>query len=148
MECVEILLGWLEKNPDSGELAEPLGNVANCMGFQNFLYAWNRISIPGSGLQEMPKYVTNFPEAWMERYRKRAYYRNDHMLKLCLVGVLPVIWGKFGHENLSRKEKRIIKEAATYGLIPGISIPFHGPRGQFGLFCLSGNHNLDGNKKN
>jgi DNA-binding CsgD family transcriptional regulator len=148
MECVEMLLDWMEKNPDGGELAAPLGEVANCMGFHSFLYAWDRIAIPGVGLREMPGYVTNFPKTWMERYKKRAYYRYDHMLQLCLVGFMPVIWGESGQTPISRREKRIIQEAATHGLISGISIPVHGPRGQFGLFCLASDQNQDGNKKN
>lgn len=85
----------------------------NC---SHFLLA--NLSNPAAG------HITNFPAEWMQRFSEKNYVQVDAPARHCIVSQKPIAWRDAirvaGTQPIA---KRIVDEAASFGLTNGLSIP-------------------------
>ena len=65
--------------------------------------------------------VGNYPSEWLERYMANHYVNDDPVYLRGLITKDPVIWNDVLDENLSVRARRIMEEAAHFGLRNGVA---------------------------
>ncbi|RWH31419.1 MAG: LuxR family transcriptional regulator [Mesorhizobium sp.] len=74
----------------------------------------------------------NYPDEWQEHYSKMGYAKIDPLIKKGRRGVGAFRWSEvYTDENTTEDERRVLDEAATFGLRSGVTVPLHGPADSF-----------------
>jgi LuxR family quorum-sensing system transcriptional regulator CciR len=82
------------------------------------------------------------PDDWIKHYLANRYYEIDPVLLTTPVRRWPFFWDEIkGSDRFSSKQKRIIDESEDAGLLNGLSVPIHGPRGESFLISLASDAN-------
>ncbi|WP_245435223.1 LuxR family transcriptional regulator [Mesorhizobium sp. WSM3879] len=77
-----------------------------------------------------PAVMLNYPDGWRERYFEMGYDRIDPIIKRSRRRIEAFPWSEvYNDESTTEDERRVLDEAATFGLRAGISVPLHGPDG-------------------
>lgn len=79
--------------------------------------------------------VDNYPVQWRSDYDSAKYTAIDPVVAHSAQHCTPLVWADSMYKNSVQQAFR--EEAYSYGLIHGVSIPMHGPRGEFGVFSVS-----------
>ncbi|WFR97815.1 helix-turn-helix transcriptional regulator [Rhizobium tumorigenes] len=80
-----------------------------------------------------------WPPGWRERYLKSNYFHCDPVVRLVRTSDRPIVWSKsIRMHALGEKSKRVMSEAAEFGLLDGVTIPLHSKLGLDGLFSAGG----------
>ncbi|MER9496209.1 LuxR family transcriptional regulator [Mesorhizobium sp. M0320] len=110
----------------------------------NFHCRWvsyDSISPGAEGLKSVrgdPAVLLNFPEEWQEHYYERGYDRTDPIIKTCRTRADAFRWSEvYKDVCTTQDERRVLDEAATFGLRSGISIPLHGPGRNFAIMSFA-----------
>ncbi|NNU16932.1 LuxR family transcriptional regulator [Parvularcula sp. ZS-1/3] len=81
--------------------------------------------------------ASGFPEAWVERYKDRQYYRVDPIPREAMSAFRPFVWSKAAERaDLSEDELDYLEELHHAHLGEGIAIPVFGPHGRNGYVGL------------
>lgn len=109
--------------------------VTHCakMGFDNFIYA---LRVPTSFAEARIITIKGYPDSWLTHYFENAYYLDDPVIMHCKKHLIPIQWQDLGPVSTEMGE-RIMNEATEFGLKGGISMPVHGPTGEFGIFSMT-----------
>lgn len=76
--------------------------------------------------------MLNYPDEWKEHYLERGYDRIDPIIKKGRNGVSAFRWSEvYKDASTTENERRVLDEAATFGLRSGVTVPLHGPAGSF-----------------
>lgn len=102
------------------------------LGFNHFLF---RLRTTVNADTRSGLIIGDFPVSWREAYTTANYDKIDPVVLHCMHSVLPLIWSDRIYASSNQRSLR--EEAATHGLINGVTLPLHGPQGQFGTFDLS-----------
>ncbi|RVC47288.1 MULTISPECIES: LuxR family transcriptional regulator [unclassified Mesorhizobium] len=74
----------------------------------------------------------NYPDEWQEHYSKMGYAKIDPLIKKSRRGVGAFRWSEvYTDKSTTEDERRVLDEAATFGLRSGVTIPLHGPADSF-----------------
>jgi DNA-binding CsgD family transcriptional regulator len=107
-------------------------HIARELGFSHFLYG---ARIPAPLHKPSQLILSGYPAPWRARYDEQEYMRIDPVVAHCLTGILPLDW-----DCVDRSDAQVAQlfgEAADFGLRHGMTIPGHGPNGEFSLFSLA-----------
>lgn len=78
--------------------------------------------------------MLNYPDGWRERYFEMGYDKIDPTIKRSRRRIEAFRWSEvYNDESTTEDERRVLDEAATFGLRSGISVPLHGPDGSFAI---------------
>ena len=78
---------------------------------------------------------SNYSAEWRHRYDiERLAYR-DPTVGHCLTSVLPIVWEPETFK--SEAERALYEEASGYGIRSGVTLPIHGPHGEFGVISFA-----------
>ncbi len=129
----------IDTAPGSQQL---LGRIADEFGFENFTYLGGKtITVNGVrqfDLHEPPFCITNFPDEWQRLYIQNDYYKIDPAILHLMSSILPATWDEFAATTpLVSSQRKMLGDAADFGLQRGFTIPIHGPSGEFGLLSLT-----------
>ncbi len=123
------------------DLGGMLAEFCADLGFDYFSYAIGYVD--GDGGRDVPgtQVFSNYPGVWQARYARDSYSNLDPILQYAKRARLPFLWGR--DEDLiclTRSSRTLMDECATFGICRGVSIPAHGPGGEYVLFsmCTSG----------
>lgn len=88
------------------------------IGFDKYL-----ISVGGVRKNDtLDEVVTNFPNAWLERYRKQNYIHIDPIVNYCREHIAPIFW-----QDMERPDEGELcefwRDRERYGLVNGVSVP-------------------------
>lgn len=123
------------KLDDATSLAD-LGRIARSFAasnhFEHFLYAVRLPRPPGPAIHFV---VSGYPSEWRHRYDEREYLRIDPIVQHAFGSAMPAVWDEI--PVTTEQVRSFFREAASYGLVHGISAPILGRRGELGLFSLS-----------
>lgn len=79
----------------------------------------------------------NVSAEWLALYNRKHFINIDPTISHCASRLTPLLWGpKIFTGN---KQKAMYEEAANFGLRSGISLPFHGIKGEKGILHLAKN---------
>ncbi|MDX8450878.1 helix-turn-helix transcriptional regulator [Mesorhizobium captivum] len=81
-----------------------------------------------------PAIMLNYPDGWRERYLEMGYDKIDPTIKRGRSRKEAFRWSEvYNDESTTEDERRVLDDAATFGLRSGISVPLHGPDGSFAI---------------
>ncbi|MER8563688.1 LuxR family transcriptional regulator [Mesorhizobium sp. M0578] len=85
-----------------------------------------------------PTIILNYPDEWQERYFELGYDKMDPIIKTSRQRTSAFRWSDvYSDPNTTEDERRVLDEAATFGLRSGISVPLHGPQGRFAIMSFA-----------
>ncbi|MER9127731.1 LuxR family transcriptional regulator [Mesorhizobium sp. M0959] len=85
-----------------------------------------------------PAVMLNYSDKWQERYFEMGYERIDPIIKRGRKREGAFRWSDvYSDATTTEDERRVLDEAATFGLKSGISVPFHGPDGSFAIVSFA-----------
>lgn len=85
-----------------------------------------------------PAIIANVPENWIRHYFANGYDLYDPVLLRMPNTGDPLLWDDLARERLlSPKQRRVMVESRDAGLLNGVSIPLHGPRGETYVLSLA-----------
>ncbi|RWQ78659.1 MAG: LuxR family transcriptional regulator [Mesorhizobium sp.] len=85
-----------------------------------------------------PEVMLNYPAEWQERYIEFGYDKIDPIIKTSRKRAGAFRWSEvYNDTGTTEDERRVFDEAATFGLRSGISVPFHGPDGNFAIMSFA-----------
>ncbi|RWP97601.1 autoinducer binding domain-containing protein [Mesorhizobium sp.] len=74
----------------------------------------------------------NYPAEWQERYSRMGYAKIDPLIKKGRKEAGPFRWSEvYTDESITEDGRRVLDEAATFGLRSGVTVPLHGPDDSF-----------------
>lgn len=78
---------------------------------------------------------SNYSSVWRERYDADKLAYIDPTVAHCMVSCLPIVWEPaiFG----APEQRALYEEASGHGICSGISLPIHGPNGEFGVLSFA-----------
>ncbi|MBW8898318.1 MAG: LuxR family transcriptional regulator, partial [Massilia sp.] len=77
---------------------------------------------------------SNYPVRWRERYDAERYAYIDPVVSHCMTSLLPLVW--VPELFRSPVQRNFYDEACSHGLRAGVSLPIHGPNGEFGVLSF------------
>lgn len=106
--------------------------VAHGLGFPHFLMGMRTVV----SLNRPSQFIlSGYPHDWRLRYDACGYMSIDPVLNHALANVQPFTW-----DELDRSDPAVaglFADAARHGLRHGLTVPQHGPHGNFSLLSLS-----------
>jgi DNA-binding CsgD family transcriptional regulator len=118
---------------DTAQLTAQVREVGQRLGFDRFVYA---LRLPTNFSDAQIIMLDGYPEGWVERYFKAAYYDVDPVMAWCLRSILPLRWSDLSLEPGS-PAAQMMSDAADYGLRDGVTMPVHSPLGELGILSFS-----------
>lgn len=88
-------------------------------------------------------HLGGYPEGWLAHYVAQDYLRIDPVIAHCHDHATPYLWSevqqRIALSNTPRDNqiRRFFEEAASFGLVGGVSIPLHGPGALWGVVSYS-----------
>lgn len=125
-------LEQLLRRDNSDAWGEALFALGRAYGFDKMLF---RLTGPRHARKEFSLVQSNYPAGWREHYDAARYVYIDPIVSHCLASVLPLIWD--AQVFAAAAHQGLYQEACSYGIRSGVSLPMHGPNGEFGIVCFA-----------
>lgn len=106
-------------------------SLARCHGFDQALIA----VLPNKKSPLETAFLrSNYSPRWRNTYDSEKLHYVDPTVEHCLGSTLPVIWAP----DIFRapEQKQLYEEACGYGVRSGVTLPFHGANGEFGVISF------------
>lgn len=120
------------------DLNDCLTRLARDLGYDYYSYVLSdprQAAEPGDG---GPMILCSYPAEWFQRYLRRHYATIDTVVTGGRHARLPFFWGSANFlDHLEPRPRRFFLEARDFGIVSGVTVPVHGPRGDWGLLSLS-----------
>ncbi|MER8917368.1 LuxR family transcriptional regulator [Mesorhizobium sp. M0761] len=114
---------------------------AFALNFDCLWIAYNSLtSFPKSlnPLRSDPAIMLNYPDKWQQRYLEMGYHSIDPIIKSGRKRAGAFRWSEvYNDASTTKDERRVLDEAATFGLRSGISVPLHGPQGSVAIMSFA-----------
>ncbi|WEX79373.1 LuxR family transcriptional regulator (plasmid) [Sinorhizobium numidicum] len=82
--------------------------------------------------------MLNYPDEWQEQCLRRGYDRIAPTFRESRLRAGPIRWREvYSDARTTAHERRILDEAATFGLRSGITVPLRGPYGSFAILSFA-----------
>ena len=120
------------------ELVIRLEALAQTRGFDKVLVGLQWTESHG---ESRFRYASGYPKAWQRIYLERGYMDVDPTIRHCVLHTTPVLWTEALFAEAGCPE--LLKEAHTYGLGYGISVPTHEGMGLRSMVSLAREHAID-----
>jgi LuxR family quorum-sensing system transcriptional regulator CciR len=89
-------------------------------------------------IEVAPTQAANVPEDWVRHYAAKDYLACDPIVLQAPSASSPLVWADMlASGSLSAKQRRVLLEGREAGLLDGVSIPLHGPRGEAYVVSLA-----------
>jgi LuxR family quorum-sensing transcriptional regulator LasR len=133
MRSFENFVELIESNSET-EWQQCIYKLAKEYGFEQSLIAISPIR-PTSLDQAF--LCSNYQPKWLQTYGSKQLVKIDPTVAHCITKSTPLIWEP---EIFSSKpQMEMYEEASGHGLRSGISLPYHGARGEVGILCFVNN---------
>lgn len=79
---------------------------------------------------------SNYSSDWRERYDRNGFAYVDPTVSHCLSSTLPIVWAP---ETFAAgaQQAALYEEAGAHGIRSGVTLPVHGPQGEFGVISFA-----------
>lgn len=126
------LLLELMQAKDTSEWSDSLFTLARGLGFDRVLYG---VVASRNAPFESAFLRSNYSESWRDRYDRNGFAYVDPTVSHALSSSLPLVWkpGTF----VSEDQQALYEEARMHGLRSGVTLPVHGPQGEFGVLSFA-----------
>lgn len=126
------LLVELMQAKDPAQWSATLCAIARSAGFDRVLFGV--VESPTAPF-ESAFLRSNYAESWRDRYDRSGFAYIDPTVSHSLTSSLPLVWepGMFA----SSDQQALYEEARAHGLCSGVTLPLHGPHGEFGVLSFA-----------
>lgn len=116
------------------DLQGAMSRAVDQLGFAHFTYLLvRRPEAAGSTY-----YFSTYPKSWTDHYEERRYVRADPVMLDAQSSRLPFQWrGESIRRRASKLQLRIFDEAGDFAIRDGMTIPIHGPGGEFAVMSAT-----------
>jgi len=105
-----------------------------------FDYFSHVAQLPHSFVEPKHIHINGNPQAWQRRYNRNNYMERDPLVQHCAMNITPIDWTNVRDlESRNYAVSRIMREARSYGLKNGVSIPVHSGKGDSAVVSFSVN---------
>ncbi|MEW7847827.1 LuxR family transcriptional regulator [Massilia aurea] len=127
------LLLELMQAKDATQWSASLFNLARGLGFDQVLFG-----LVGSrhARFESAFLRSNYSDEWRERYDRNGFAYIDPTVSHCLTSTLPMVWEP-GVFAAGSQQAGLYEEASAHGIRSGVTLPVHGPQGEFGVLSFA-----------
>lgn len=96
--------------------------------------------LPNAGTGALNEHilVNGWPADWYDHYMAAGHYRHDPCAALCRTAIAPFVWSDIGRGQTNADARRVMGEAAEFGLREGICVPIQCPFGESAAVTLAG----------
>jgi LuxR family quorum-sensing transcriptional regulator LasR len=117
---------------DAAAWSQTLVTLAREQGFDRVLYG-----MVGSRHAKLEQafILSNYSPGWRERYDANHFAYVDPVVAHCLSSCLPLVW--VGNTFRTPAQRALYEEACGFGIRVGVSLPVHGPNGEFGVLSFA-----------
>lgn len=122
----------LMETQDAGAWSHILFGLARQFGFDQVLFG-----MVGSRHAQFERAFlrSNYSSAWRERYDAERLAYVDPTVGHCLSSTLPIVWEPAIFDG--PEGSALYEEACSYGIRTGVTLPVHGPNGEFGVLSFA-----------
>jgi LuxR family transcriptional regulator, quorum-sensing system regulator BjaR1 len=103
-----------------------LSSAGNSFGYENFSIAG--LPMPGETIDPYIM-VCGWPDEWSTRYREQNYVHGDPVIRQVRQANKPFMWADAPLETGDVAAKKILNEAAEFGLVEGFAVPIYTTHG-------------------
>lgn len=129
-DVVQEFIDAIHVASDEVAFAGTASRLSDALGFRWFTY----LSV-GDG---KPDLISTYPAIWSEHYLSSGYEQVDPVVSASRRQTIPFFWGALDSARPSDPAAiRLFDDAASFGIVSGLTVPFRGPRGRTALFTLS-----------
>ena len=121
MHCRDVL-SW----------SELLFKMARGQGFDRVLYG---VSNSRHSRLESAFLRSNYSSEWRERYDRKRFVDVDPVVGHCMTSSLPIVWEPATFAEPA--QRAMYEEASAFGIRSGVTLPVHGPQGEFGVLSFA-----------
>lgn len=112
------------------------------LGFSKSAYVTAHLpdydQISGRTFSRQMVMTATYPDEWRQIYRDKNFHLIDPVLRESKSRVSPFLWEDLlDSGKLGDREKEFMGIAQEFGLANGLTVPIHGPKGDFALISLS-----------
>jgi DNA-binding CsgD family transcriptional regulator len=130
---IQTIVDTLPEVVDSASMSKVLKKMRATYDLDNAIYY--ALSLGGDRAGQEFGAMT-YPDAWHRRYEESRYRDVDPAVHAAVTGFAPVDWRTL--DWTGRPVRRLLSEAHEFRVgNQGLSIPIHGPQGQFAMFTVS-----------
>ncbi|MGZ5200612.1 MAG: autoinducer binding domain-containing protein [Telluria sp.] len=117
---------------DQAAWSQSLFALGRSCGFDQVLYG----AVPSRHAKfENAFLVSNYSPAWRDHYDAERLAYVDPTVGHCLVSSLPIVWEPDAFAGPA--SRALYEEACAYGIRSGVTLPIHGPNGEFGVLSFA-----------
>lgn len=122
----------LMETQDAGAWSQILFGLARQLGFDQVLYG-----MVGSRHAQFERAFlrSNYSPAWREHYDAERLAYVDPTVGHCLSSTLPIVWEPAIFDG--PEGSALYEEACSHGIRTGVTLPVHGPNGEFGVLSFA-----------
>lgn len=126
-QLIELL-----NSKDQAAWSRALFALARTCGFDTVLYG----AVPSRHAQfENAFLVSNYSPTWRKRYDADRLAYVDPTVSHCLASSLPIVWQPDAFVGAA--PRALYEEACGFGIRSGVTLPVHGPNGEFGVLSFA-----------
>lgn len=130
---IQTMVDSLPGEVDSASMSQLLDKMRATYDIDNAIYY--ALSMGGDRAGQEFGAMT-YKEEWHQRYEDSNYRHVDPAVQAAVTGFAPVDWRNL--DWTGRPVRRLLSEAHEFRVgNQGLSIPIHGPQGQFAMFTIS-----------
>jgi DNA-binding CsgD family transcriptional regulator len=119
---------------DQSDLDTKLASLSGRLGFDYFSLVIGA-HVPRRTTEVAVR--SSYVPSWQQRYREHAYSVIDPIVQAAPAARRPFVWGREGDlTGITPVAERLMNEGRTYFIRFGISVPTHGPNGEFTLLTM------------
>lgn len=121
----ESFIESLSESVDGQDLERSMSSLLNAFEVSRFAY----LSL-SSQANSLPRLISNYSLDWTSYYVRQRYEAIDPVIECARRSNEPFRWGRsFGCDMHTRSQRRLLDEAAEFGICSGFTIPIHDRRG-------------------
>jgi LuxR family quorum-sensing transcriptional regulator LasR len=115
-----------------GDWSATLFALGRDHGFENVLFG----AVPSKHAKLETAFIeSNYSPEWRERYDAERLAYIDPTVAHCMSSSMAVVWTP--ELFAAPRQKEMYEEACAHGVRSGISLPVHGPNGEFGVLSFA-----------
>lgn len=114
----------------AADVMAKLAKIARGLGFE-YCSVGLRLPLPVSNPRVVA--ISNYPDAWQQRYREKHYFSADPTVRHALSSVVPLIWS----QEVFSASLELREEARSYGIAHGWARPSRDGRGVMSLLTAA-----------
>lgn len=117
---------------DEAAIRTALLSLAASAGFEYFTY----LSLRGRHISG----YSNYHQDWQHRYLVSNYIAIDPVISHAKRTMRPTMWSINDRSRLDEGARKVLEEAAEFGIVAGMAVPIHGSFGRTAILALASNN--------